>query len=57
MFATRRFCGVPLSETETVVEVTREDVEGVVSRWTGATIDAIRKSRPAESDGSKKKLP
>jgi ATP-dependent Clp protease ATP-binding subunit ClpC len=27
-------------------EVTREDIEGVVSRWTGATLEAIRKSVP-----------
>jgi hypothetical protein len=38
-----------------VVAVTREEIEGVVSRWTGATIDAIRKFRPPEGYGSKKK--
>jgi ATP-dependent Clp protease ATP-binding subunit ClpC len=43
------------SETETVIEVTREDIEGVVSRWTGATIEAIRKSRAPEGDGPEKK--
>lgn len=43
------------SETETVVEVTREHIEGVVSRWTGATIEAIRTFRPPEGDGSEKK--
>jgi len=42
------------SGTEIVVAVTREEIEGVVSRWTGATIDAIRKFRPPEGDGSKK---
>jgi len=30
-----------------VPKVTREDIEGVVARWTGATLEAIRKSRPA----------
>ncbi len=32
-----------------VPTVTREDVAGVVARWTGATLEAIRKSRPASS--------
>jgi ATP-dependent Clp protease ATP-binding subunit ClpC len=27
------------------VEVTREDIEGVVARWTGATVEMIRRSR------------
>jgi ATP-dependent Clp protease ATP-binding subunit ClpC len=34
-----------LDETKTAV--TREDIEGVIARWTGATTEAIRKSRPA----------
>jgi ATP-dependent Clp protease ATP-binding subunit ClpC len=42
-----------MSETETPVEVTREDIERVVSRWTGATIDAIREARPLEGGASK----
>jgi len=32
---------------ETKTEVTHEDIEGVIARWTGATTEAIRKSRPA----------
>jgi len=44
-----------IAETETVLEVTRADIEGVVSRWTGATIEAIRKSLPPKGDGSERK--
>jgi ATP-dependent Clp protease ATP-binding subunit ClpC len=44
-----------MSETEPAVEVTREDIEGVVARWTGATIDAIRKCRSTDGDSSEKK--
>ena len=44
-----------VAETETVLEVTRADIEGVVSRWTGATIEAIRKSLPPKGDGSERK--
>jgi ATP-dependent Clp protease ATP-binding subunit ClpC len=44
-----------VSETETAVAVTREDIEAVVSRWTGATREAIRKSLPPGGDGPQKK--
>jgi ATP-dependent Clp protease ATP-binding subunit ClpC len=44
-----------LKETAALVEVTLEDIEGVVTRWTGATLDAIRKFRPPAGDGSKEK--
>ena len=43
------------AETETVLEVTPADIEGVVSRWTGATIEAIGKSLPLKGDGSERK--
>lgn len=33
------------NETEVVTEVTREDIEAVVSHWTGATVEAIRNLR------------
>lgn len=35
-----------LDETKSL-EVTRDDIEGVIARWTGATLEAIRKSRPS----------
>jgi ATP-dependent Clp protease ATP-binding subunit ClpC len=41
-----------MDDTAVVQEVTREDIEGVVARWTGATVEAIRKSRAANRDGS-----
>jgi ATP-dependent Clp protease ATP-binding subunit ClpC len=44
-----------LKETGALVEVTLEDIEGVVARWTGATLDAIRKFRPPAGGGSKEK--
>lgn len=44
-----------VAETETVLDVTRTDIEGVLSRWTGATIEAIRKSLPPKGEGSERK--
>ena len=45
--------GKQTEEPVTIREVTREDIEGVVARWTGSSIDWIRKMRPVDSDSSK----
>lgn len=37
--------GYKKNETEVVTEVTRQDIEAVVSHWTGATVEAIRNLR------------
>lgn len=45
--------GKQTEEPVTIPEVTREDIEGVVARWTGSSIDWIRKMRPVDPDSSK----